>query len=313
MFASIPVRKLWSLVAPLLTLAALGLGAASADASQLAVPSPSSSPAASPRTGAQKPAATLTGFTVTLTASPVALTPGGTTTLTATINQPLNGMAIEIFDLTGRMVVGCDTRLSCSAPETQNTGAVVQYAAFVMPFSPDFPPANFVAKSTALTVTWLTTSLTGSALVMPVGTAVTLTALTRADVSGQIGFSGLHLMIFDVSTSSVVADCDGGLVCQGTVDLQCTNCPVISKSGTSVTLTATTSFNVGPTPDFIEIFDITTGTRVSPACGTGTTCTATVSNVGHTTHDYIALVSDNNSAFPPNFHLKSFNRIVVWS
>jgi hypothetical protein len=45
----------------------------------------------------------------------------------------------------------------------------------------------------------------------------------------------------------------------------------------STTLTATTNFDVGPTPYFIGLYDVTDGTWVKE-CPTGTTCSVTVSD-----------------------------------
>lgn len=47
------------------------------------------------------------------------------------------------------------------------------------------------------------------------------------------------------------------------------------KLGATVTVTSTTSFNVGPTPWWTQIYDLSTGTRLV-ACPTGTTCSAAV-------------------------------------
>jgi hypothetical protein len=45
--------------------------------------------------------------------------------------------------------------------------------------------------------------------------------------------------------------------------------------GQSVTLTATTNTDVGPTPYFITVYSETTGAELA-VCGFGSTCTATV-------------------------------------
>jgi hypothetical protein len=51
--------------------------------------------------------------------------------------------------------------------------------------------------------------------------------------------------------------------------------PPSPSPGTSVTLTATVAYDVGPTPYWIEIFDLTTGQRLA-ACSSGRTCSAGV-------------------------------------
>jgi len=89
--------------------------------------------------------------------------------------------------------------------------------------------------------------------------------------------------------------------------------------GTGVTLTATTSFDVGPTPDYIKLFDLTTGTLVTGAdgvvvkCPFGTSCTFHVSQPTPGTHRYAALVAVLDDRLPPLFDLSSNNQSVQWA
>jgi hypothetical protein len=64
------------------------------------------------------------------------------------------------------------------------------------------------------------------------------------------------------------------------------------------TLTATANMNVGPTPYYLRIYDETTGEYVA-TCGTGTTCSTSVTQPAPATDDYIALVSDASALYPP--------------
>lgn len=83
--------------------------------------------------------------------------------------------------------------------------------------------------------------------------------------------------------------------------------------GGSTTLTATTGMDVGPTPWFIDIFDTTTGTRLN-ACGSGTTCTATVSQSAATTHTFVAYVASGSFTLPPaNIQGTSNTSFVTWT
>jgi hypothetical protein len=68
--------------------------------------------------------------------------------------------------------------------------------------------------------------------------------------------------------------------------------------GSTTTLTATSSDDVGPSPFWIEIFDVDTATRLS-ACGWGKTCSASVTQQVATTHKFIAYVSDWSATSPP--------------
>jgi hypothetical protein len=68
--------------------------------------------------------------------------------------------------------------------------------------------------------------------------------------------------------------------------------------GRTTTLTATSSDDVGPSPFWIEIFDLDTATRLS-VCGWGKTCSASVSQGVATTHKFVAYVSDWSTTSPP--------------
>jgi hypothetical protein len=63
-------------------------------------------------------------------------------------------------------------------------------------------------------------------------------------------------------------------------------------AGGSVTLTATTNANVEPTPYYITIFSETTGAELA-VCGSGTTCSATVTQSSPGTQDFGAFVGDD--------------------
>jgi hypothetical protein len=64
------------------------------------------------------------------------------------------------------------------------------------------------------------------------------------------------------------------------------------------TLTATANMDVGPTPYYLRIYDETAQAYVI-TCGTGTTCTTSVTQPTPATHYYIAVVSDASASYPP--------------
>jgi hypothetical protein len=64
------------------------------------------------------------------------------------------------------------------------------------------------------------------------------------------------------------------------------------------TLTATASTNVGPTPYYLRIYDLTAGTYIV-TCATGTTCTTPVTQPAPTTHLYEAVISYSSASYPP--------------
>jgi hypothetical protein len=89
--------------------------------------------------------------------------------------------------------------------------------------------------------------------------------------------------------------------------------------GSSATLTATASEDVGPTPYWIEIFNASGGYLLA-ACGYGTTCTTTVQvnepspQVLSLDQEYVAYVSAYSTAFPPStIQATSPGVYVTWS
>jgi hypothetical protein len=89
--------------------------------------------------------------------------------------------------------------------------------------------------------------------------------------------------------------------------------PTTLPVGGTTTLTATTGADVGPTPWFIDIFDTTTGLPVM-FCGSGTTCSTTVSETTATTQTFVAYVASTGpSAPPPNIQGTSNTSYVTWT
>jgi hypothetical protein len=83
-------------------------------------------------------------------------------------------------------------------------------------------------------------------------------------------------------------------------------------TGSAVTLTATTSCDIGTTTHWVQIFDATTGTLIG-SCGSGTSCSATVSQNTASTHDYIAVIDTYGSTYPPaTIDDESLNAYVTW-
>lgn len=83
--------------------------------------------------------------------------------------------------------------------------------------------------------------------------------------------------------------------------------------GATSTVTATVKWDVGPTSWYIQLFDATTGSRIA-RCGSGTTCSATVSQAVATTHTFQAFVSTDTTVFPPPNPLESSAKsYVTWT
>jgi hypothetical protein len=81
--------------------------------------------------------------------------------------------------------------------------------------------------------------------------------------------------------------------------------------GQSVTLTATTNTDVGPTPYYITIYSETTGAELA-VCAVGTTCSATVAQDSVGTQGFEAFVGDDVPGYGhPGFALVSSTKVVV--
>jgi hypothetical protein len=81
--------------------------------------------------------------------------------------------------------------------------------------------------------------------------------------------------------------------------------------GQSVTLTATTNADVGPTPYYITIYSETTGAELA-VCGVGTTCTATVTQSTFGDQTFEAFVGDDVPGDGhPGFALVASNEVTV--
>ena len=81
--------------------------------------------------------------------------------------------------------------------------------------------------------------------------------------------------------------------------------------GTAVTLTATANTDVGPTPYYITIYDETTGAELA-VCGTGITCSATVSESSTGRQQFGAFIGDDvPGTGHPGFVLVSSNQVTA--
>ena len=84
-------------------------------------------------------------------------------------------------------------------------------------------------------------------------------------------------------------------------------------AGQSVTVTATTDADVGPTPYYITLYSETTGAELA-ACGDGTTCSATLAQGTPGTQVLEAFVGDDvPGSGHPGFVLVAANEVsVTW-
>jgi hypothetical protein len=78
----------------------------------------------------------------------------------------------------------------------------------------------------------------------------------------------------------------------------------VSHAGT---VTATSTIDVGPTPYWIEIFDLDTGARVA-LCSAGTTCTGEFSPQIGDNH-LVAFIAGNSAALLPS-NIQAQSKVV---
>src|SRR5260370_477082 len=126
-------------------------------------------------------------FTVSISANPTLLAPGGTTTLTATASQDVGPTPyyLEIFDhTTGAFLVACATGISCSTSVSQSAATTQNFIAYLSSYSTSHPPSSQRATSNVVAVTWCSVTLTESGTVLSNGQTLTLTATANFNVSG---------------------------------------------------------------------------------------------------------------------------------
>jgi hypothetical protein len=248
-------------------------------------------------------------WTLNLSASQTYLWQTRPATLTATANADVGPTPyyIRIFRA-GIQIAICGSGATCSVSWTESTATTDSFTAEISDASGSVVVATAPGLVFGLLVIWHATTVTlaASPTTLPVGGFSTLTATTADDV----GPSPYYTEIFDATTGTFLQQCGSGTVCsvavsqavatthvyRAFVSLSSGLFPpagVVTNSAdsyvtwtgngyqlsltapaftySSVTVTATSSVDVGPTPYYIEIFDDGTGTLLA-VCGFGTTC-----------------------------------------
>jgi hypothetical protein len=243
---------------------------------------------------------------------------------------------IEIYDQTsGSYVANCPSGTVCTASVTQPQPTTHAYEAFVAYYPPATgTPSGIQATSSTVYVLWhgVNVTLVSNNSTLPLNGLATLTANTSSDV----GPSPFWIEIYDATTGTRLTYCGYGTSCSTTtsqavatthkfvayVSAYSTTFPPANTIATSnpvfvtwtaggyrvtlsgptysygsETLTATANVNVGPTPYYIEIFDLDTGVRLT-VCGSGTSCSVTTSLNGGANH-YAAFISSYSTTLPP--------------
>jgi hypothetical protein len=276
----------------------------------------------------------LSAWALTISASSTKLWPTRSLTLTMTANQDVGPTPLFMSIWDSRPGVGavmlkrCGSGTVCTVTTTSPVPAFVTYIAELTDVNNNESVENsLVAK--IVNVEWQSANLTLSATphTLPVGASTTLATHTV-----EIGLSPFYAEMFDTTTGAAFTPCGSGTACTATTSQPVATThafkaylsflgsalppPNVSEeaplnfvtwtaSGYSLSLSASDDFvtaiasvNVGPTPYYIEIFDLTLGTRIG-ICGSGTTCSATVSAPSTFPHAVVAFISANDATLAP--------------
>jgi hypothetical protein len=150
--------------------------------------------------------------TITLTADKAILASGSTTLLVATASRTVTGTpwAIEIFDVTNRVLVGaCVQSTVCTVAYTGKTGKH-SFIAYVMPPAQQMPAGRAAAASNRVEARWLGVDIAVSdpSIVAP-GKPITFTA----SASENVGAIGYLIELRDAKTGRQLTFCSQGTTC----------------------------------------------------------------------------------------------------
>ena len=294
--------------------------------------------------GVETAGTSVAGWTATLSASSTSPSIGQSVTLNATANQQVGPTPyyIDILDQTTNQVLkACGTGITCSVSVTQTSATTHTYLTELASSSTGATP--FAATSSTVSVTWsggpppnlpTVTAVSPNSGPSTGGTALTVTG-TNFTTGAMVKFGTTAATGVTVtSATSLTATSPAG---SGTVDVTVstgagTSSPgaadqftyavagwtaTLSASSTSpsigqsVTLNATANQQVGPTPYYIDILDQTTN-QVLKACGTGITCSVSVTQTSATTHTYLTELASSSTGATP-FAATSSTVSVTWS
>ncbi len=302
------------------------------------------------------PNAAALAYTAGISASSTYLWPQQYSTITASTNQDVGPTPyyLSIYDATaGNYIKICPSGTSCSMAVTFPNATTHVYRSYVSYYPTTNPPAGQQAVSGSLSVTWrsISVSLAASPTTVGINANSTLTATASADVTP----SPFYIQIYDATTGTRLNYCGFSVTCSASVSqavatthryiayvsnystayppagIQATsNSSYVTWTASNYrislgsttpsyghrTLTAYSNINVLPTPYYIQIFNLRTGARIA-VCGSGTTCSTTVSLAFGKT-DFVAFTSSYSTTIPPlntqaNSNIVSANYPIIIS
>lgn len=138
----------------------------------------------------------------------------------------------------------------------------------------------------------------GQVAICPTGSMCSVSETeSTASTQDYIAYVGNDTSLFPPTTIAAASN-DQSVVWQA-VTAGGNAFPTMDLPGEMVTVIGGSSVDVGPSPFYIETYDVTTGTLVM-ACGSGVVCfDNSVSESSDTTQEYITEVAYYSSTFPP--------------
>ena len=155
-------------------------------------------------------------MSVSITASAVALAPGGTTNLVATTNADVGPSPyyIAIFDTTtNTRVIDCASGTRCAANYTVNGSSVRDFFAYIGGNGTSAPPSPvLVSSNNYVEATWMTVGLTVSPPLLSPNAPVTLNAFASMSMAG----TNYYIALYDQGTG-YITECGNASTCTTSV------------------------------------------------------------------------------------------------
>lgn len=185
--------------------------------------------------------------TVVLSADKGVLAAGSTALLQARSNMSMTGTpwAIEIFDMTGRVLVGaCTQSTVCSVAYTGGTGRR-SFVAYVMTPGQKVPDGGAAASSNVFDARWLGVGVAaGTPSIVAPGSPITFTATASEDV-GKIGY---RIELHDAASGQRLTFCAQGTTCStALVEPHAATRAVVAQLVAQSPATHASSLSISPT------------------------------------------------------------------